>query len=255
MTSIQDSTISDLDEYLRLKKIQQAGERQGDSGKRGHRLLVPERPRQCLECQAEDCFWVKDYRFRWVVEGDLEEAIPVPRYICKYCNFLVSVLFSFLVPFRQFTKSKIGEAVEQYLLVETSYRDVAGEVSGNSDVMQRPNHSQVWRWVKLAADRAASSINVVLQRACVKAGKESRLEEAHAVVCPNSRKANTVEKTKNLNTGTRMLALAQILLEPLGHLASTLQAYFVDYVKPPLSILTGGGITLLTPQSSHRLKT
>ena len=103
MAMILDPTVGTLSEYLRLKKKQLS--------KNKHRLLVPERPRMCPECGREECFWVKGYYFRWVVEADLEEVLPIPRYVCRYCRLVVSVLFSFLVPYRQFTKTQIGQGI------------------------------------------------------------------------------------------------------------------------------------------------
>jgi len=58
MTMIIDNVICSLSKYLELKKQQLDGEWQSICGgsKSKHRLLVPERPRECQECGKVDCF-------------------------------------------------------------------------------------------------------------------------------------------------------------------------------------------------------
>ena len=112
MTMILDSTIQSATEYLKLKK-QQQGTSNENGLKKKHTYLVPERPTMCPDCQAKNSFWVKAYYFRWFVEGDIEDVLPVPRYICRWCHLVVSILFAFLVPYRQFTKQIIAEGVEK----------------------------------------------------------------------------------------------------------------------------------------------
>src|SRR5271155_4052231 len=105
MTMILDSTIGSLSEYLRLRKEQLERELQENDGipKRRRRLLVPQRPRQCPECEKLDSFWVHSYWYRWAIEGDLKVVVPVPRFVCHCCSTVVSVMFAFLAPFRAFT--------------------------------------------------------------------------------------------------------------------------------------------------------
>jgi hypothetical protein len=252
MTSILDSSVQSLGEYVRLKREQQALEQQPDLKKK-HKYLVPARPTECPACSAQDSFWVKAYFFRWAVEAELEEVLPVPRYICKWCGLVVSVLFAFLVPYRQMTAATVGKAVQEYLVERTSYRAVAGAVSGSSDKVQRPNHSQVWRWVELFAGKAAAGLNARLQRACIQYGKESGVGAIHETVCPNACMASTPEKTRKLNSGTRLVGLVRLLLERSENVVAELQACFAIRVQPACSILTGRGVSLFTPQSSHHL--
>jgi hypothetical protein len=249
---ILDQTIQSATEYLKLKKQQQGTSNENDLKKK-HKYLVPERPTICPDCQTKDSFWVKAYYFRRFVEGDIEEVLPVPRYICRWCHLVVSILFAFLVPYRQFAKQIIAEGVEQYVLTETTYRESAGLICGNSDNGQRPDHSQVWRWVNVFAHRAAWKLNLVLQRLCVRAGKTEHLAGLHNSVCPNVLKAQSLEKVRKLNSGARLLALAKLLLELEGNFVSQLQTCFVNFVHPPLSILTGCGVKLITPHSLQHM--
>jgi hypothetical protein len=254
MTMILDSTIQSAAEYLKLKKQQQQQGTSNENGlKKKHTYLVPERPTMCPDCQAKNSFWVKAYYFRWFVEGDIEDVLPVPRYICRWCHLVISILFAFLVPYRQFTKQVIAEGVEQYILIETTYRKSAGMICGDDDSNQRPDHSQVWRWVNIFAGRAAWKLNLVLQRLCVRAGKTEHLAGVHNNVCPNMLKAQSLEKVRKLNSGTRLLALAKLLFELEDNFVATLQTYFVNFVHPPLSMLTGRGVKLCTPHSLQHM--
>lgn len=157
MTMIIDNTICSLTEYLQLKKQQMDKEWQDvrNGLKKGHQLLVAQRPRQCQECGKSDCFWVHSYWYRWAIDADLEEIVPVPRFECSFCTKVVSVLFAFLAPYRQFTVRVMAEAVEQYIFQKTDYRSVAGDFGEN----YRPAHSQVWQWALLDAYNAGQRIS------------------------------------------------------------------------------------------------
>ena len=191
----------------------------------------------------------RNHFFRWAVEGELAEVVPIPRYICSSCSQIVSVLFAFLVPYRHFTVSMISQAMQDYILNRTSYRKVAGEIANDDDVTQRPNHSQVWYWVDRFGECVIQNLEVFMQRSCMNAGKERQLTGVSQHACPNDIRARSLEKVKKLNSACRVLALAGILLKPKFNLVAALQSYFVAFVHPPLSILTGRGITLFTPQS------
>jgi hypothetical protein len=240
---ILDWTIRSAGEYIKLKQKALKG------GK--HSLLVPVRPKTCPGCGAEHSFWVKGYYWRWFVEWDIEEVVPVPRYICRCCHLVLSVLFAFLVPCRQFTKQFVAEAAGRYLESSTSYRRIAETIACEQDEGQRPHHTQVFGWVNTIIGQAAWKLNLVLQRHCVRKGKVNGLAGLHENVCPNSNKVHTNEKVRKLNSGARLLALGKLLLEPKSSVLASLQTYFLDFVQPPLSILTGRGITILTPHCSQ----
>ena len=245
MTMILDPTIRSLSEYLKLKK------RSRHSKGNQNELLVPKRPDTCPECQEEHSFWVKAYYFRWVVEGDLTEVLPVPRYICKCCGLVLSVLFAFLVPYRQGSLQTLVRGVQDYILRKTSYREVAGDIGNNEDSIQRPSHSQIWQWVRLFATRSLQNLEISMQRACMTAGKEKQLALA---TCLNSKKAQSITKVRELNSARRLLAMVWTLLESKQNLVQALHTYYSEIVQPPYSILTGRGITLTPPQSSKHIK-
>jgi len=249
MTMIMDYTISSLGEYVQLRKQQLDNEWQNVSSgsKKKHQLLVPERPRHCQECGKTDCFWVHSYWYRWAIEGDVEAIVPVPRFECSFCAKVVSVLYAFLAPYRQFTVHAMAEAVETYISEKTSYRKVAGELAGEN---YRPAHSQVWQWVMLFVSKVQAFLGVTLQRACVDYGKEEeQLIWAGRRECPNAENAASLEKATKLSFAARTLAMTELLLNQKTGLICALQTYFVQNVQCPRSILTGRSIRLFTPQS------
>lgn len=254
MAIIHDSGIASLSEYLALKDTVAAGPGQGSPAGvlvREGGFLVPERPKACRACGAAGSLWVKGYYTRKAVEGDRQEEILVPRYECSLCWVVISILFAFLVPYRQFTIQTLEQATQEYLMSNATYRSVAGELAGVVDDTHRPNHSQVWRWVNDFALKSARFLMTVLQRACVDAGKELSLTGVSQHVCPNSKKAHTAPKARALNCAVRVLAMAQHLLETSTELLQPLQAYFASFVQNPLSIFTGRGVRLLSPHNLH----
>jgi len=254
MTMLLDWSITSLNEYQRRKDEQLKAEHREGSLRQSHKLLVPERPAVCPECKAEKSFWSKGYYFRWAVDAESEVVLPVPRYMCRFCHLVLSVLFAFLVPYRQFTTDTIGRGVRDYVEDEVSYRHEASLIAGDDDKRdeQRPNHSQLWRWVDDFSRKSAKRLSVVVQRACVAAGKEARLVEvSHSVLCLNALRAHSIEKAQQLITASKLLAMAGVLLEPRQNSVKALQAYFVFFVQSPSSILTGRGVRLITPQSSQ----
>lgn len=241
---ITDDSVSSLTGY-RILKEGAAGTLQ---------LVVANRPEACPDCGATLCFWVRSYYFRWAVEGEIEEIIPVPRYTCKECGLTVTVLYSFLVPYRQFTGQIVAAGVQQYIQEFKEYRDVAGEIAaenlGDED-MQRPNHSQVWFWVEAFASKCMNFLAVLLQRTCVEAGLENQLTGLSEVECPNAVKSHTKGKEDKLNIACRVLAFARLLGAKEDELVLSLQTHFASFVQTPFSILTGRADVALAPQSSH----
>jgi hypothetical protein len=252
MVIIQDRSIPSLSEYRAVKEqVGRGAEQNCPEGVilRKGGFPIPERPGMCGECGAMGSFWVKGYYRRKVVEGNFQEEVLVPRYMCRQCCRVISVLFAFLVPYRHFTVQSIAEGIQKYVISKTTYRSVAGELADTESDMHQPNHRQVWNWVKLFAGRAANVLGIVLQRACVTAGKEKQLTGVSEHACPNWRKAHTLEKAQELNRAARVLVMAEILLDWSGNLVQALQTYFATFVQKPLSILTGRRVRLLTPQS------
>lgn len=252
MTIILDPAIRSLSEYLRLKKRHNDAEQQNGE-QPTHQMLIPKRPVVCPECQATRSFWIKGYYFRWVVEGDLTEALPVPRYICRCCSKVFSILFAFVVPYRHFTLQALARGIQNYILTKTTYRETAGEIANQDDSRQRPSHSQVWTWVDLFASSSLQKLEIKIQRACMKASMAKQLTGFSQPVCPNCINAQSLEKVHKLNCANRVLALTALLLQPKQNLVEALQTYFVEFVQPACSILTGRSITLASPQSSQHL--
>jgi hypothetical protein len=247
MTMILDQGISSLSEYVHAKQRMQKAEQSQALEKRKHRYLVPQRPERCPECQEAGCFWTKGYYFRWAVEKGLAEVIAVPRYICRCCKLVVSILFAFLVPCRQLTLQAMSEGIQDYLDKTTTYEETAAEIARDAE-MQRPASSQVYRWVRLFAVIAGNNLAVRLQRRCLAAGKGQQLNGLSQAECPNSCKAKSLNKIAALNRGKQVLGLARVFLQNESNVVCALQTYFSFFVKSPWSILTGRAIKLLTPQ-------
>ena len=242
MTIILDPSIGSLTAYRQMKAEHQGQQR--ESGKQ--RLFVPKRPSACRDCRETDSFWVKSYYFRWVTEGDVEEVVCVPRYICRCCKLVVSVLFAFVVPYRHFTREAVSQATQDYVQSETSYRRLSGEHSDADGV--RPSHATIWAWVDAFAHKAAKVLCGKLQRACVNVGREQELPKDSACVCVNAGKAKSLEKATSLCWASRLLMLALCLFGERQNFVEELQTYFVFFVQPALSILTGRALVMSAPQ-------
>jgi hypothetical protein len=248
MTMILDWSICSLGEYRQLKQERLKAE--WEKGDEQHRLLVPERPERCPDCGVRNRFWVHSYRYRWAIDENWEVVVPVPRFECSACTKVVSVMFAFLVPYRQFTLELMAVAIGMYVLEVTSYRTVAGVACGES---YRPAPSQVWQWVELYGSRACSFVGQMLQRGCVEAGKEEcELVKARKLACPNAELAGSKEKSAKLDGAARALGLAALLLGELTILVAGLQTYFAGVVQGSFSMLTGRGVRLFTPHSSKQ---
>lgn len=235
MIEDQRGVITSLSKYV-------AASEQTESNK----LLVPKRPEVCPQCLSMSCFWVHSYYQRLATEGELEVDITVPRYICRYCHLLISVLFAFLVPHRQFTVLVIAKAVETYVTKPTSYRKSAGELCNEQF---RPHASQIHLWVGTFATKSRRMLRSKLQYFCVESGKgEQEIGKADKLVCRNAKKARSPKKFDSLNNSAVVLGLAALFFDMSTNIVQALQTYFSQFVQRPLSILTGRGIRLLTPQ-------
>lgn len=249
MKMIQSNAIKSLAEYLALTKHVLGQEHRENEkvavGKRKYRYVVPERPDRCHECDGKSCFWVHSYWFRWAVEGELEAVVPIPRYECSCCGAVVSVMFAFLAPYQQFSIRVMSAAIERYLLALTSYREVAGELSGENF---RPSYMRVWDWVEAFTEKVQQFLLTKIQRACVDLEKEEKdLIKARSSMCPNAAEAHTRAKFNRLNLAAATVKLTELIVGSSKPVQS-LHAYFLEDVHHPVPILTGRNVELLAPQ-------
>ncbi len=95
------------------------------------------KPDNCPRCGARDCFWRHGRYQRTVIEGSQERKISVTRLICKSCGLTVSLLQSFIVPYRQFSAAAISQAVEVYVDgTAGSYLEAADRVSSAEEEIE-----------------------------------------------------------------------------------------------------------------------
>jgi len=170
----------------------------------------------------------------------------VPRFICSFCSRTISCLFSFLIPYRRFTTA-ISKAIEDYATKQTTYRQEAEEVSVlDSSGPPKPSHSQVFRWVKLLAEKAESLLFLTQQEIALK-GHWHLINESDSQ-CPNSYKAWTDTKANALNKLAQLIDLAASLLGTKDNVLDRLHSYFLQNVESWQCLLANANGRLSTPQ-------
>jgi hypothetical protein len=206
-----------------------------------------ERPKKCPKCKKGNCFWAHGHYERQVTEDGKTVTISVPRFICSLCSQTVSVLFSFLIPYRRFT-NVVSKAVQDYAAKKTTYRQEAEEVSVlDSPDPPKPSHTQVFRWVNVVAQRAESLLFLVQQELALK-GKWHLITESDSQ-CPNAYKAWTVEKASALDKLAKLIDLAASLFSTKENVLERLHSYFLQNVDPLQYALANTNVGLSTPQS------
>lgn len=171
----------------------------------------------------------------------------MPRFICSFCSHTISCLFSFLIPYKRFTDA-VSKAVEDYAIKKTTYRQEAEEVSVlDSSGPPEPSHAQVFRWVKLVAEKAESLLFLVQQELALK-GKWDLITESDSQ-CPNAYKAWTITKANSLNKLARLIDLAASLFGTNSDVLSYLQSYFLQNVESLQYVLANTNSRLSAPQS------
>jgi hypothetical protein len=57
------------------------------------------RPDRCPLCRARACFLAHGFYYRTLVHVELDESIPIRRYLCRLCRRTVSLLPDFILPY------------------------------------------------------------------------------------------------------------------------------------------------------------
>jgi hypothetical protein len=230
---IHDCRILSLKEYVELEEPE------------------AERPAACPGCGSSDCFWRNGGYWREVQEKELIRPVRVPRFMCRFCRLVVSVLLGFLVPYRRYSGPVVAEGVEAYLSRPTTYRELAAEVTQeDGDEPPRPSHSRIFQWLDEFSRTAKESLGVRLNRACVREGKERGL--GYSVECPNALKAHSIDKARRLNVaatvkqeGTVMIGQSRVL--------ELLRAYFLEVFQNPFDIFRGRRLSLSASQNPEHV--
>jgi hypothetical protein len=231
---IVDHSVSSLDEYC-LK---------------GWAVEVV-RPAGCAGCGRRNCLWKHGSYLRRVSDGEEVIEVRIQRFICRHadCRLVVSMLFSFLVPYRQYTVRMVGETVEEYVTDEAStgerrsYRRIAAE-SGSSRM-------SIYRWTDLVSLRG-EDLRRQIQKECIM--RQGYVEDALRV-CDGcgSRSAGFARseaKRNCLNNLSSAIAMAASLLGAIASVLVALHAYFLRLSESRQLIFCGRAIKL---QTQHRM--
>lgn len=209
-------------------------------------LETVERPESCPRCRESDCFWRHGSYKRTVIEGCQERKISVTRLICKSCGLTVSLLQSFVVPYRQFSAAAICQAVEEYVDgTAGSYLESADDVSSKETDAQKPSCSQVFRWTDLLARRARQLLTAT-QKEIVLRGREEYLPE-RTVRSPNAGRARAELKRNRLDMLAELLRQGAVLVGDAGSLLFRLYDFFLFKAESIQAILCGRTQRLPTP--------
>jgi hypothetical protein len=196
-----------------------------------------ERPKTCASCGKSDCFWKHSTYSRMACEGELTAKVKVQRFICKYCSLVISCLFSFLVAYRRYTASLIGQCIEAYGAKPNSYRKVAGNLCGDIGL-----RSSIFRWTNLLSAKA-SQLLLLVQKECMLMGRT--WQELATVTeqgnCPNAWKAKSEQKGDQLNKLRQLIDMSWLLV--LSGLEN-LHAHFLKMVESPQLIFSGSKIKI-----------
>jgi hypothetical protein len=199
-----------------------------------------ERPRICPSCGKSDCFWKHSTYSRTACEGELTAKVKIQRFICKYCSLVISCLFSFLIAYRRYTASLVGQCIEAYGAQANSYRKVAENKCGDMGF-----RSSVYRWTKLLSVRAGRLL-LLVQKECILMGR--RWEELATVSeqrdCPNGWKAKSEKKGHQLNELAQLIDMSGLLVLCDKSILENLHAHFLKMVESPQLIFSGREIKI-----------
>jgi len=206
------------------------------------------KPENCARCGARDCFWKHGRYQRTVIEGSQEQKISVTRLICKSCGLTVSLLQSFMVPYRQFSAAAISQAVEVYVDgTAGSYLEAADSVSSTEEDVQKPSSSQVFRWTDLLAWRAERLL-AESQKEIMLRGREGDLPE-NGTNSPNAVKAMTTLKRKRVNLLAELLSLGAVLVGEGDNLLCRLHHFFLFNAESMKALWSGRKQRLPAPHN------
>ena len=222
--------------YLSLKQYERAG------------FPALKKPRRCPGCRLKNCLWKNGNYEREVREMELVCRITVPRFKCKNCHFVFSLFLGFLMRYRRFTTRVVAECIDKYLRAETTYRNLAREVSPERYELARPSFGRVFEWIDDFTKHAQETLGLKVNRACVLNGLEAWLRAD--TESPNCWKAHTEEKRQRLNRAATVLVEAKTLVKST-HLLRRLRKYFLKNFKTPFDIFSGHSLRLSLSQNSE----
>jgi hypothetical protein len=227
----------------------------------GEAKLEP--PSTCARCGRSSSFVGHGGYWRRVIEGQRVAQVKVPRFRCRDCTLVVSILFGFLLPYRRFSVRAVAAGLDGYATEEGSYRHRAYELScllpeqpeqtdeltADDDVPVRPAGSQIFRWVNAVAS-AAERLLQQLQKELLLNGKPV---EPLATECPNATRAHSAGKQVALNRLAVALSFGRRLVAAEVEVARRLHAYFLSAAESCPIFLMGIVQPDKKTQSLHRV--
>jgi Domain of unknown function (DUF6431) len=108
------------------------------------------RPDRCLLCQACRSFVAHGFYYRTLVHVELDQSIPVRRYLCRLCRRTVSLLPDFVLPYLRNSIVIISLFLVSRLLAGRSLREAA-QAAFQPDMPYQRGQFWVQRFRKQAA--------------------------------------------------------------------------------------------------------
>ena len=211
------------------------------------------RPGRCpaRKCRRRNCFWRHTGYDRRVQDGGESVFVRIQRFRCKFCQLVVSCLFSFLVAYRQYSAKQVGNSVETY----TSAPETGSLESYRKIALERGcSRMSVWRWTNLLGIRSAGLRTQVQKEFMLAGGSWQKLEAIpEDGVSPSARRAKSAEKEKQLNGLFRLIAISQVFFASTLCALEQLHAYFLKKSESRQLILTGRSLARFTQHSMGRL--
>jgi uncharacterized protein DUF6431 len=207
------------------------------------------RPDTCLRqsCQQKYCFWKHTAYSRHVQDGAEPVSIKIQRFKCRYCNLVISCLFSFLVPYRRYSAKVVADSIETYATAPAvapleSYRKIAKDRSST--------RMSVFRWTDFMGTKS-KAIHAQVQKEFMLSGQPWQMLSAvpEHPTSPSSRRAKSEEKKEKLNRLFGLVEISKVFLGSVTCVLEQLHAHFLKNIESRQLILTGRKIAHRAQQS------
>jgi hypothetical protein len=207
------------------------------------------RPVTCPTCQKENTFWRHGKYSRKVFVGAEFVVVRINRFKCGDCALVVSCVFSFIVPYVRFAASTVSRAVQKFSDEESSYAELASEVSDlTTDVPPKPSSTQIFRWVHRLA-RRSKSLLFHLQKELVMRSSADLLRNFIPREAPNEKHARSEHKRQLLRELAELAQMLRLFTQNTVDTIYTMHAFFLCEVESLQSIFSGRQLRLQTTHS------
>jgi hypothetical protein len=204
------------------------------------------RPVVCPGCRKENRFWRHGKYARKVMEGSKCTLVHINRFKCGSCSLVVSLVFSFLVPYARFCAAVISKAVQNFSEIESSYTQQASDLADlSTDAPPRPSAAQIFKWVARLAEKSQSLL-FQLQKEIVMRNATQLFDEACGCVSPNRKAARTDYKKQLLLHLSEFVQLSRIFTQNIPEGFHRIHAFFLSEVESLQAIFCGRSLRLPT---------